>query len=164
MKEIKNITVKTLKNGYSLEFDGMQQKNGYMYFDTASLLEGFMMHIGLNFNTQLNIEDMKEFILTANRWNDNEKNVTEIKRLEELCERYESGMRSRQREILKMRNKMSEVLDLVKTALKTKDKDETKMSLQNAVRVIGNVKALSAKEREALETEENETEKEEDNE
>ena len=44
---MKRITVQTLPNGYSLNFDGDRQ-NGYMYFNENDLLKGFMIHIGLN--------------------------------------------------------------------------------------------------------------------
>lgn len=80
-KELKNITVQTLPNGYSLTFDGMKQSNGYMYFTEEKLLEGFMLHIGLHMTDQLNTETMQDFIVAAMNWNDNEKNVKEIGRM-----------------------------------------------------------------------------------
>ena len=52
-KDIKHIYVSTLQNGYSLSFDGMSEKGGYMYFSIEDLLKGFMMHIGLNMTDQL---------------------------------------------------------------------------------------------------------------
>ena len=80
-EKLKEITVTTLPNGYSLTFDGMKQPNGYMYFTPDKLLEGFMLHIGLNMTDQLNTETMQDFIVAAMKWNDNEKNVKEIGRL-----------------------------------------------------------------------------------
>lgn len=43
-KELKKITVTTLPNGYSLQFDG-QYKDGYMYFDVESLVAGMLKHV-----------------------------------------------------------------------------------------------------------------------
>jgi len=80
-KELKNITVQTLPNGYSLTFDGMKQSQGYMYFNEEKLLEGFMLHIGLHMTDQLSTETMQDFIVAAMNWNDNEKCVKEIEKL-----------------------------------------------------------------------------------
>lgn len=80
-KELKNITVQTLPNGYSLTFDGMKQSQGYMYFTEEKLLEGFMLHIGLHMTDQLSTDTMQDFIVAAMNWNDNEKCVKEIEKL-----------------------------------------------------------------------------------
>ena len=75
------IKVETLPNGYSLEFDGMSKKGGYMYFSPEKLLKGFMLHIGLEMTDQLNTETMDDFIVAACNWNDNKKCLKEIERL-----------------------------------------------------------------------------------
>lgn len=80
-KVLKNINVQTLPNGYSLTFDGMKQAQGYMYFTEEKLLEGFMLHIGLHMTDQLSTETMQDFIVAAMNWNDNEKCVKEIEKL-----------------------------------------------------------------------------------
>ena len=74
------IQVVTLPNGYSLTFEGMKN-NGYMYFTPAKLLEGFMLHIGLDMTEELDIETMQDFIVAATQWNDNKKCIGEIERL-----------------------------------------------------------------------------------
>ena len=86
MEKVKNhprIEVKTLPNGYSLEFDGMKQHGGFMYFNREKLLEGFMVHIGLEMTDQLNTEIIQDFIEAACTWKDNKKCVKEINRLTE---------------------------------------------------------------------------------
>lgn len=75
------IKVETLPNGYSLEFDGMSKKGGYMYFTPEKLLKGFMLHIGLEMADQLNTETMDDFIVAAINWKDNKECVKEIERL-----------------------------------------------------------------------------------
>ena len=64
-KHLPNISVRTLANGYSLEFEGMAQQGGYMYFTPDKLLEGFMLHIGMNMTEQLNPSTMQDFITAA---------------------------------------------------------------------------------------------------
>ena len=54
------IKVTPLPNGYSLEFDGMKQKTGYMYFSPDKLLEGFMLHIGIGITDDLDTETMQD--------------------------------------------------------------------------------------------------------
>ena len=69
------------KKAYSLTFDGMKQSQGYMYFTTDKLLEGFMAHIGLHMTDQLNMENIQDFLVAAMNWNEEQKNVKEIARL-----------------------------------------------------------------------------------
>lgn len=158
-----DISVKKIQNGYSLEFEGMKQQNGYMYFSVDKLIEGFMMHIGLGFGSELQVDDMKEFILTANRWNDNKECVTEIKRLTALSKRQENLLLYSERNMLKMRKKMLLILDLVKTAIKEEDAGAKKKCLQDVVRAIGNVKAITKKEQEIIDTpDENEADDEDE--
>ena len=77
-KKLPRIEVRTLKNGYSLEFDGMQTPGGHMYFSVDQLLQGFMIHIGLKKTAQLDPSTMADFIDTAMKYNDNEKAIREI--------------------------------------------------------------------------------------
>ena len=79
-RKLPMIKVETLPNGYALRFDGMKNQ-GYMYFSPAKLLEGFMLHIGLDMTEELDIETMQDFIVAATQWNDNKKCVKEIERL-----------------------------------------------------------------------------------
>lgn len=82
MKEkLQMIKVETLSNGYSLKYEGMTNKNGFFYFTPSKLLEGFMLHIGLEMTQQLNPELMQDFIVAAINWKENEKCVKEIERL-----------------------------------------------------------------------------------
>ena len=79
-KKLKRIEVRTLPNGYSLDFDGAHA-NGFMYYSADKLLEGFMIHIGLKMTEQLDMDTMQDFITTAINWRDNEKCIREIDRL-----------------------------------------------------------------------------------
>lgn len=114
-KELKNITVQTLPNGYSLTFDGMKQSQGYLYFTEEKLLEGFMLHIGLEMTDQLSTETMQDFIVAAMNWNDNEKCVKEIEKLNlnlRLMTQKRNGMAKRltdeRDQFIKLRNAIEE--------------------------------------------------------
>lgn len=93
MGKKKRVRVQTLPNGYSLEFDGMLAKGGYMYFTLKDLLKGFMLHIGLNITEQLNMQNIDDFIETAMNWRENSKCVAEIERLN-LALRTMTGRRN----------------------------------------------------------------------
>jgi hypothetical protein len=75
------ISVATYPNGYSLKFDGMKKKDGFFYLTKEKLLEGFMLHIGLEMTDQLDTETMTDFIIAACNWNENKKCLDEIDRL-----------------------------------------------------------------------------------
>lgn len=114
-KELKNITVQTLPNGYSLTFDGMKQSQGYLYFTEEKLLEGFMLHIGLEMTDQLSTETMQDFIVAAMNWSDNEKCVKEIEKLNmslRLMTQKRNGMAKRltdeRDQFIKLRNAIEE--------------------------------------------------------
>lgn len=77
-KKFKNIKVTTLPNGYSLDIEG---QIGWLYFTPEKLLEGFMLHVGLEMTDQLNTDTMQDFIVTAINWKENKECVKEIKRL-----------------------------------------------------------------------------------
>ena len=75
---MRNIKVTTLPNGYSLDIEG---QIGWLYFTPEKLLEGFMLHVGLEMTEQLDTSTMQDFIVTAINWKDNKLCVKEIKRL-----------------------------------------------------------------------------------
>ena len=80
-KKLPRIEVRTLTNGYSLEFEGMETDGGHMYFTVNQLLQGFMIHIGLKKTSQLDPTTMADFIETAMKYNNNEKAIREIESL-----------------------------------------------------------------------------------
>ncbi len=46
------VHVRTIENGYTLDVDG----KGYLYFNTHSLVEGFLMHVGMKRMTAMTQE------------------------------------------------------------------------------------------------------------
>jgi hypothetical protein len=110
-KKLKRIEVRTLPNGYSLNFDGAHQANGYMYFTADKLLEGFMLHIGLNMTEQLDTETMQNFIMSALEWNSNEKCVREIERLKRELSAMTSKRNGLARQLIEERRNYSRLRD-----------------------------------------------------
>jgi len=60
MKKFKNISLKTLPNGYALSVED----NDYLYFSEKDLLEGFMYHLGLSEEGYADRETIED-LLTA---------------------------------------------------------------------------------------------------
>ena len=52
------ILLRTMVNGYSLEVNG----EGYMYFNAQSMLEGFLVHIGLERLEAMTKEEIKDML------------------------------------------------------------------------------------------------------
>lgn len=132
-KKIKQITVETHPNGYSLRFDGMSAVQGYMYLTLDKLLEGFMLHIGLGMTDQLDQETMQDFILAACNWNENEACVGEIKRLNNVLKRttqkrdtIAKKLINERRKLLYLVNGMNVIAGKASPEVKNKIKDITK--------------------------------------
>ena len=52
------ILLRTMVNGYSLDVNG----EGYMYFDAQSMLEGFMVRVGLERLEEMTQEEIKDML------------------------------------------------------------------------------------------------------
>ena len=165
-KKVKLIDVETLPNGYSLKFDGMSQNGGYLYFTPEKLLEGFMLHIGLEITDQLNTETMQDFIVAACNWKDNAKCIQEIKKLNTQV----NGLRLRRNglatKLIAERNRLLTMVDAIRKLEKkfsgTDLGDELKSVIKNHVHTRPlTLKALGITSPHIAETEEPEEEDEE---
>ena len=117
VKKHPRIEVKTLPNGYSLEFDGMKKQNGFLYFNQEQLLEGFMIHIGLEMTDELNTDLIKDFLIAACNWNENKKCMKEIERLS-------TELRAEKRKNQKLSKDIEKLKSLNKPAKKKADDDD----------------------------------------
>ena len=57
-KKYLGILLRTMRNGYSLDVEG----EGYMYHDLQSMLEGFLVHVGMNRVGEMTKEEMAELL------------------------------------------------------------------------------------------------------
>ena len=112
-KQMKKITVETLPNGYRLSFDGMTHKGGYLYFTPEKLLEGFMLHIGLNITKAINTGTAQEFMKAVTNWNDNEKCIAEIDRLQQEVQKANGRRNGMAKRLIKERSRLCETTSFV---------------------------------------------------
>lgn len=97
MKEIKKVSVDTLKNGYSLTVD----ENKFMYFSLKDLLEGFMYHVGLQELGEVDKETIELFLNASVVWSENSSLVKELirqKQKNEILTKRVSGLKRRLKE------------------------------------------------------------------
>jgi len=74
-KDLEQINVKTLPNGYALTVG----EYNYMYHNKKDLLEGFMYHVGLNENGYIDMETIEEFLTASIVYrSDNGSNVKKM--------------------------------------------------------------------------------------
>ena len=144
-RKLPMIHVETLPNGYSLTFDGMKNE-GYMYFTPSKLLEGFMLHIGLNMTEELDIETMQDFIVAATQWNDNKKCLEEIKNLNDKIKLLESSRRSIANKAIIERNRLLTMRDgIEKLTIKFKNLKDVCTPLTTLIKNSVAMKPLTLK-------------------
>ena len=66
-KKIKNITVRTVPNGYTLNYEG-QKGDGYLYFDAESLVAGMLKHVVLNDKSEQDPELCRNLMQSMMTW------------------------------------------------------------------------------------------------
>ena len=143
-KHLKKITVLTLPNGYSLTYEGMKPTNGHMYFTPKQLLEGFMLHIGLEMTEQLDIDTMQDFIVAACNWKDNAKCIQEIEKLNTQV----NGLRLRRNglatKLIAERNRFITVVEAIsKMAKKYKDMKDLNNQLSGIIKNYTHIQPLT---------------------
>ena len=104
-KKIK-ITLTTVPNGYSLDVDGV----GYMYYDTTSLIEGIIYHIGLHQPKFADEETIKALLTVAALWTPDVQKQLERDATAELNSRKLAGMQTR---IAAQNTRIAELMDKV---------------------------------------------------
>jgi len=165
-KNLKKITVLTVPNGYTLTYDGMKPAGGHMYFTPEQLLEGFMVHIGLEMTEQLDIDTMQDFIVAACNWKDNAKCIQEIEKLNTQV----NGLRLRRNglatKLIAERNRLLTMVEAIRKMEKkfkgTDIGDQLKAIIKSHVHTKPyTLKALGITSTHVVETEEPEEEDEE---
>ena len=69
------INVRTVPNGYTLDIEKGEKKQGFMYFNPKKLLDGFMYHVGFKELGEVSEEFRAEVMKAAIAWQDNRKLV-----------------------------------------------------------------------------------------
>ena len=103
-KEQKKLTIllRTMVNGYSLDVNG----EGYMYFNAQSLLEGFMVHVGLERLEAMTKEEIKAMLGVLKDGSAEKKLQAEVTELKALVDDQKRQIRELKRKIrtLKIEN------------------------------------------------------------
>ena len=89
------ILLRTMTNGYMLEVNN----EGYMYFNAQSLLEGFMVHIGLERLESMTKEEIKDMLNSLKDGSAVKKLQAEVTELKALIAEQKKEIREQKREI-----------------------------------------------------------------
>ena len=94
------ILLRTMTNGYMLEVND----EGYMYFNAQSLLEGFMVHVGLERLEAMAREEIKEMLESLKDGSAEKKLQAEITELKALVDDQRKQIRELKRKIKEFKN------------------------------------------------------------
>ncbi len=83
------ILLRTMVNGYLLEVNG----EGYMYFNAQSMLEGFLVHIGLERLESMTKEEIKDMLNSLKDGSAVKKLQAEVTNLKELVKDQKKQIR-----------------------------------------------------------------------
>ena len=97
------ITTRTLVNGYEL----IVNEEGYMYFNVQSLLEGFMVHVGMKRLEEMTQEEINDFLKATKDGSLNKKLQAEVTSLKELVEDQKKQIRELKREIKELKKELA---------------------------------------------------------
>jgi len=96
------ILLRTMVNGYSLDVNG----EGYMYFDIPSLLEGFMVRVGLERLEEMTMEEIKAMLHSLRDGSAERKLQTEVTELKDLISDQKKVIREQKREIKNLKREL----------------------------------------------------------
>ena len=102
------ILLRTMTNGYMLEVND----EGYMYFNAQSLLEGFMVHVGLERLDAMTMEEIKEMLASLKDGSAEKKLQAEVTELKSLADDQRKQIRELKRKIKELKNSFSRLTPL----------------------------------------------------
>ena len=92
------ILLRTMVNGYSLDVNG----EGYMYFDAQSMLEGFMVRVGLERLEEMTREEIKDML-------DSLKDGSAVKKLQAEVTGLKALVNDQKKEIRNLKKTIKEL-------------------------------------------------------
>ena len=93
------ILLRTMTNGYMLDVNN----EGYMYFNAQSLLEGFMVHVGLERLEAMTKEEIKEMLNSLKDGSAVKKLQAEVTELKDLVDEQKRRIRELKRKIKELK-------------------------------------------------------------
>ena len=103
------ILLRTMTNGYMLEVND----EGYMYFDIPSLLEGFLVHVGLERLEAMTKEEIREMLDSLKDGSAEKKLQAEVTELKALVDEQKRRIRELKIKIKKLKNSFSRLTPLL---------------------------------------------------
>ena len=94
------ILLRTMVNGYMLEVNN----EGYMYFNAQSLLEGFMVHVGLERLEAMTKEEIREMLDSLKDGSAEKKLQAEVTELKALVDDQKKQIRELKRNIKELKD------------------------------------------------------------
>ncbi len=94
------ILLRTMTNGYMLDVND----EGYMYYSAQSLLEGFMVHVGLERLEAMTKEEIKEMLASLKDGSAEKKLQAEVTELKALVDDQRKQIRELKRRIKELKN------------------------------------------------------------
>ena len=94
------ILLRTMVNGYALEVND----EGYMYYSAQTLLEGFLVHVGLERLEEMTREEIKELLESLKDGSAEKKLQAEITELKALVDDQRKQIRELKRKIKEFKN------------------------------------------------------------
>ena len=94
------ILLRTMTNGYMLDVNN----EGYMYYSAQSLLEGFLVHVGLERLEAMTREEIKEMLDLLKDGSAEKKLQAEITELKALVDDQRKQIRELKRRIKELKN------------------------------------------------------------
>ena len=102
------ILLRTMTNGYMLEVND----EGYMYFDIPSLLEGFLVHVGLERLEAMTKEEIREMLDSLKDGSAEKKLQAEVTELKDLVDEQKRRIRELKIKIKKLKDSFSRLTPL----------------------------------------------------
>ena len=94
------ILLRTMTNGYMLDVNN----EGYMYYSAQSLLEGFLVHVGLERLEAMTREEIKEMLDALKDGSAVKKLQAEVTELKSLADDQRKQIRELKRKIKELKN------------------------------------------------------------
>ena len=93
---------RTMVNGYSVELE----REGYMYYDVQSLLEGLLVHVGMNRIGAITKEEIKTMVEAVKDGSAVKKLQAEVNDLKAVIDEQKKLIREQKKEIKELKSEL----------------------------------------------------------
>ena len=96
------LLVRTMVNGYSVELE----RESYMYYDVQSLLEGLLVHVGMNRIGAITKEEIKTMVEAVKDGSAVKKLQAEVNDLKAVIDEQKKLIREQKKEIKELKSEL----------------------------------------------------------